>query len=229
MFALFDDVGFGELVVAALAGILFFGKRLPEVATQAGTQLAKLRRSLQDLKNETGLDHEVRKLQRTFEDAIPRDLSVTDMARVASNKMQERVEAARKEIADGLEMPSSNGAAAKDTPGAPTHAAEPPRIGPPASESTIARTREGQRPDPPAPPANWSLPAPEAAAGAALAASSAANSGADPAPPAPTAPPRAPAPAAPAAPASPPVGPVAPSDTPIGPVAREDDLAGPAH
>ncbi len=164
MFALFDDVGFGELLVVAVAGILFFGRRLPEVASQAGAQLVKLRRSLQDLKNETGVDHEVRKIQRSFQDAIPRDLSVTDMARLASSKMTERIEATRKEITEGIEKPLDPAAPANGSPPAPVNGSpaaltgaqaqsEPvhdaARVGPPASDATIARTREGLVPAPP--------------------------------------------------------------------------------
>ena len=92
MFALFEDLGVPGLVVIAIAGVLFFGKRLPEVASQAGMQLAKLRRRWpQDIKTETGVDHEVRKLQRTFQDVIPHDMSVGEVARLASVKVHERV------------------------------------------------------------------------------------------------------------------------------------------
>lgn len=153
MIALLEDIGYGELLLIAVAGVLLFGKRLPEVASQAGAQLTKLRRSLQDIKHETGMDHEVRKIQRTIEEAIPRDLSVGEIARLASNKMQERIEATRKEIVAEAEGPAAAPASAPEAgapagPPAPAPAPSPEApIGPPSSDSALAR-RPGGSPVP---------------------------------------------------------------------------------
>jgi Sec-independent protein translocase protein TatA len=161
LFALFEDLGFPELVVIGIAGILLFGKRLPEVASQAGQQLVKFRRSLQQVKAETGIDHEVRKLQRTFEDAIPRDLSVGEVARLASARVQERIESARKEIDQevGKPLAEATGSPAPVAPPAePAHDAG--RVGPPASDATIARTLPpGAPPAEPTPPVEPPKPA----------------------------------------------------------------------
>lgn len=99
MFLLFEDLGFSELILIGVASVLFFGKRLPEVAAQAGAQIAKFRRSLQDIKQETGMDHEVRKLQRTFED-VRHDLSVSELARAAKQKVEQRLA----EVRDPLDV-----------------------------------------------------------------------------------------------------------------------------
>ena len=40
MIALLEDIGYGELLLIAVAGVLLFGKRLPEVASQAAIRLA---------------------------------------------------------------------------------------------------------------------------------------------------------------------------------------------
>jgi Sec-independent protein translocase protein TatA len=129
VFAIFEDIGMGEILFIGIVGVLLFGKRLPEVASQAGAQLVKFRRSLQQVKAETGMDQEVRKIQRTLEEAIPRDLSVGEVARLASARVEERLRNARKELDLGLEKP----------PAEPAHDAG--RVGPPASDSTIARVR----------------------------------------------------------------------------------------
>ena len=71
MFAIFEDIGMSEILVIGVFGVLLFGKRLPEVASQAGQQLVKFRRSLQQVKAESGMDQEVRKIQRTIQEAIP--------------------------------------------------------------------------------------------------------------------------------------------------------------
>jgi Sec-independent protein translocase protein TatA len=157
VFALFEDIGFPELVVIGVAGVLLFGKRLPEVASQAGQQLAKFRRSLQQVKAESGMDQEVRKIQRTLEEAIPRDLSVGEVARLASARVQERIQSARRELDLEIGKPLAEATGAPASAGTPAAPAEPAhdagRVGPPASEATIARTRA-----PSAPPAAGEAP-----------------------------------------------------------------------
>src|SRR5262245_8506511 len=106
-----------EILVIGVFGVLLFGRRLPEVASQAGQQLVKFRRSLQQVKAESGMDQEVRKIQRTIEEAIPRDFSVGEVARLASARVQERIESARKEI---------DAEAGKPLPESPAPPATPP-------------------------------------------------------------------------------------------------------
>jgi Sec-independent protein translocase protein TatA len=124
VFALFEDLGFPELVVIGIAGVLLFGKRLPEVAGQAGQQLVKFRRSLQQVKAESGMDQEVRKIQRTLEEAIPRDLSVGEVARLASARVSERIQSARRELDEQVGKPLAQ---AQDP--APAAPAPPPAAG----------------------------------------------------------------------------------------------------
>lgn len=141
MFAIFEDIGVGEILVIGIVGVLLFGKRLPEVASQAGQQLVKFRRSLQQVKAESGMDQEVRKIQRTLEEAIPRDFSVGEVARLASARVQERIQSARKEIDEEVGKPLAE----------PT--AEPPhdagKVGPPASDAALGHLQT----PPEAPPA----------------------------------------------------------------------------
>lgn len=121
MFLLFEDLGFGELIVVGVASVLFFGKRLPEVAAQAGAQLSKFRRSLQDIKHETGMDHEMRKLQRTFEDAR-NELSMAEIARLAKTKVEQRLSEAKEQLDPGLvelEQPLMGAIPREAPPGAP--------------------------------------------------------------------------------------------------------------
>lgn len=95
MFALIGNLDSMELVVVLIAAILIFGRRLPQVAAQAGAQLGKLRRTLDTAWKDSGADHEVREMQRSIEsirDAVPRDLSAGSVARLAANEFQRRVE-----------------------------------------------------------------------------------------------------------------------------------------
>ena len=91
--ALIDNLGGVELLIVLVAGLLVFGRRLPEVAGQAGRQLVKVRRSLDAAWRETGMEKELRDVKRDLDTAIPRDLSIADMARIASAEMDKRVKA----------------------------------------------------------------------------------------------------------------------------------------
>lgn len=93
LLALLDTLGGLELLIVCIAGLLVFGRRLPEVASQAGKQLVKVRRSIDAAWRETGMEKELRDVKRDLDAAIPRDLSIADMARLASAEMDKRVKA----------------------------------------------------------------------------------------------------------------------------------------
>ena len=57
-------IGPSELTIAALVGLLLFGGKLPEVMRQVGRVWFGFRRSLNDLKRETGLDDALRDIRR---------------------------------------------------------------------------------------------------------------------------------------------------------------------
>jgi Sec-independent protein translocase protein TatA len=143
MLAIFDNLGFSELMIVVVAAILIFGKRLPEVASQAGQQLAKFRRSLQDLKNETGIDSEMRKIQRDIQEAVPRDLSMGEMARIASLELEKRMKASGEPKAiEASKTSAENASSAAPAAGASASTAEAPHApsptSAPASEATHA-------------------------------------------------------------------------------------------
>jgi Sec-independent protein translocase protein TatA len=71
----FLNLGFTEIVLIAIVAILVFGKRLPEVATQTFRQVAKLRRGLEDLRRESGLDRELRDVRGALND-LAREASI---------------------------------------------------------------------------------------------------------------------------------------------------------
>jgi len=53
-----------EIVVAGLIGLLLFGGKLPEVAKDFGRVLFRLRRAVDDLRRESGIDDTLRELER---------------------------------------------------------------------------------------------------------------------------------------------------------------------
>ena len=57
-----------ELIVIAVVAILVWGRRLPEVAGQAAGVVQRMRRSLDDLRRETGIDREIQNARRAVDD-----------------------------------------------------------------------------------------------------------------------------------------------------------------
>lgn len=146
MFALFESLGGIELVVVGIGALLLFGKDLPRVAADAGAQFTKLKRSLDSTWRETGLDREVRQIR----DALPRDLSLGDVARTAHEKLTIRLEEEDRARAAAKEA-GAPGAVARGTTGAPIlhepveHPAAP--VEPPAEATAPAPEADPLRPD----------------------------------------------------------------------------------
>jgi len=69
MLGLFGDVSGLEIGVILLLSVLVFGSRLPEVASRAYTQFRKFREGLDRFRRDTGIDQEMREIQRTVRDA----------------------------------------------------------------------------------------------------------------------------------------------------------------
>lgn len=124
MFAFIDNLGGTELLIVLVAALLVFGKRLPQVAGDAARQMAKLRRSLDEAWRETGMEKEIQQVRRDLETAIPRELSIADMARAASAEMDKRI---RANEAEAKQLPAPAAEAPKQT--------EPPKQLPPPSAS----------------------------------------------------------------------------------------------
>jgi Sec-independent protein translocase protein TatA len=61
-------IGTSELILAAFVGLLLFGGRLPEVMREVGKVWFGLRRSLNDIKRESGFDEAVRDIRRETEE-----------------------------------------------------------------------------------------------------------------------------------------------------------------
>lgn len=58
-----------ELIVIVVVAILVFGQRLPQVAGETAATLQRVKRTLSDLRRETGIDQEIYRAKREFEEA----------------------------------------------------------------------------------------------------------------------------------------------------------------
>ena len=90
----FLNFGPTEIVIILVVAIVIFGARLPEVAGQAAGAMQRMRRSLEDLRRETGIDREIREARRAMEDAVPREIPTLDLRRRTREGLDKALRAA---------------------------------------------------------------------------------------------------------------------------------------
>lgn len=138
------NLGMGEILVVAIVAILVFGRNLPRVAGEAASVVQRLRRSLQDLRRETGIDQELRDLRRKVDQEITAPARQLDVGRQVrgeiANVSRELRQAAAAATAT---MPEQTPPAALPPSPAPPPAPESAGTPPPAARSEV---------DPSAPP-----------------------------------------------------------------------------
>lgn len=150
----------GEVLVALLIGLLLFGGKLPEVAKDIGRTFFKLRRSVNDLRRETGIDETIRDLKREAENAKPVvDLNAPPYQPWPGDRREDAVETeegAEAERNEGVADDRSDGSATSPAP-VPEQPGEPANGGPADEDadgpvertSSPARPRPGDAPKPP--------------------------------------------------------------------------------
>lgn len=133
-------LGPSEIVVIVVAAILIFGPRLPQVAAEAAGWIMKLKRSLGDLRRESGIDREFSEVRRQVENAIPRDVRRFDPAR----SLQSGVDAVKRDVAEPMlqELGSARDALTEDRREVPGPASQTPLVTPedPAPQAPPAET-----------------------------------------------------------------------------------------
>jgi Sec-independent protein translocase protein TatA len=132
-----------EMVVIVIVAILVFGPRLPQVAGEAAATLQRVKRSLADLRRETGIDQEIARARREFETSVRRPLAV---------ELPETIRRETRVVKDAIER-------AVETPPAPAKAPEPLDSG--ASSAPAAPTA----PEASAPERSATPPPPERSEG----------------------------------------------------------------
>ena len=69
MLALIGNIAPFEVLVIAMLAVIIFGKRLPEVAGKAYAQFRRAREGLDRLRRESGIDREMREIERSVREA----------------------------------------------------------------------------------------------------------------------------------------------------------------
>ena len=129
MLAFIFNFGTLEIVLVGIVAVLVFGRNLPAVAVQAAGAVAKMRRSLADLRRQTGIDEELRNVRRTINTAVPDEIRRMDVREIVRRQVED---AARKAEDEGEDEESTAGgstssegdaqAASGETPDPPTTA-----------------------------------------------------------------------------------------------------------
>ena len=78
-----------ETLVIAVVAILVFGNRLPEVAVRCVRWIQGVRGSLDQLRRETGLDEEIRSVQRSVRE-IKQEVSIENPMKLPPEPRRER-------------------------------------------------------------------------------------------------------------------------------------------
>lgn len=69
MLALFGNISGLEVGLILLLAVMIFGRRLPEVASRVYTQFRRFREGVDRFRRDTGIDREMREIQRNVRDA----------------------------------------------------------------------------------------------------------------------------------------------------------------
>lgn len=82
-------LSFIEIIVVVVVAILVFGDRLPTVAAEAATFVTRMKRSLADLRRETGIDREFAEARRAIENSVPRSVRNFDLPRTVREEVKQ--------------------------------------------------------------------------------------------------------------------------------------------
>lgn len=134
MTALLGNLSFSETVVIVVLALLIFGDKLPQVAARAYGEVRKLRRTLDDMRRSTGIDRELRDIQRSVEEASNQARIEDPLEGVSVPTYSVKPRGSVREARPAAEAPS---------PPPPEPAAEPT-----GAEEAPTPTDEPQKPDP---------------------------------------------------------------------------------
>lgn len=85
MIALFPTLGWQELFLFGVLGLLLYGRNLPEAGRSMGRVVAQLKRSFYDFKDQLDRDGEIRDVKKAIQDTAREVKSVAKVPRALSN------------------------------------------------------------------------------------------------------------------------------------------------
>jgi Sec-independent protein translocase protein TatA len=130
VFAILPSLGWTEMALLLVIGLLLYGRNLPQAGRSMGRFVAQLKRGFQDFKDQMDRDESLREVRRTFEDTSREMRNLTALPRAVADPA-----AGLRAIAhDAIHAPPPAEAAADDE-----RADEPPpATAPPSNPATPA-------------------------------------------------------------------------------------------
>lgn len=141
MIAFLPTLGFSEMLLLLVVGLLLYGRNLPQAGRTMGRFVAQLKRGFQDFKDQMDRDESLREVRKTFEDTTREMRNLTTLPRAIANPLQGVREFARDQLQTTDDAPH-----------------EPPQ----PEANTSADVADEPAPPPAATPAATESPAPEA-------------------------------------------------------------------
>jgi Sec-independent protein translocase protein TatA len=85
VFAFLPSLGFQEMFVLLVIGLLLYGRNLPEAGRNLGRMAAQFRRGFQDFKDQMNRDADLREMKRTLQDTTQELRRAGDVQRAAAD------------------------------------------------------------------------------------------------------------------------------------------------
>lgn len=132
MFAILPSLGWQEMFLLGLLGLLLYGRNLPQAGKTLGRYVAQFRRGFQEFKDQMDRDETVREMRKTIDDTKREMQRATTVPQAIANPAQ----AMRTFAQDALHAPvDDKGDDVADEP-------PPPPDGNPADKDPYAERRE---------------------------------------------------------------------------------------
>ena len=85
MITFLDSIGWQEMFLLIVIGLLLYGRNLPEAGRNLGRMAAQLKRGFQDFKDQMDRDGSIREVKKTFQEATSELRRVAEVPRVLAN------------------------------------------------------------------------------------------------------------------------------------------------
>lgn len=101
MFAFLPSLGWQEMLLLLVIGLLLYGRNLPEAGRKLGIAVSKLKRGFDEFKRQIDADADVKDIKRTFQDTAG-DLR---RARDAQQRLRDPMQTAKSMARDAMLAP----------------------------------------------------------------------------------------------------------------------------
>jgi Sec-independent protein translocase protein TatA len=85
VFAILPSLGWTEMTLLLVIGLLLYGRNLPQAGRSMGRFVAQLKRGFQDFKDQMDRDESLREVRRTFEDTTREVRNLTTLPRAIAD------------------------------------------------------------------------------------------------------------------------------------------------